>query len=576
MRERKTFRRFGLAALGVATALATGCAAIPTESPVVASSPGADDGSSEVRIEARPPQTGATPTQIVEGFLDAMSSYAPGFPLAEEFLMPDARAGWVRTAIEVYNRPTLDQPEPSAAAFPDATQASVRLAGERAARIDAEGRFTAVAPGSEPLEYVLRLERDPAGEWRIDNPPDFLLISSFDLSRTYSPFSTYFPNPEGTVLVPDQIWLPAGEPQLATLLAQALVDGPTDLIGPAGVGNAFPTDTLVGRTVLSGGTLTVPLSGPAVSDTDGAARRLMVAQLAETLFPLPGIDRVSVTIDGEAIDVPDDSSQLSALAGFADPPVYVLADDDVVRSADPTQRSGLAEVPGVLGRGELASRSLAVSLDRTTAATVDETGTQVLRTPLTEEGQPVRVFQGEDIVGPSFDRYGNLWLVDRRSAGGPSSDIRMVQPDGVVVPVAAPDLVGARVTDLKIAADGVRVAVVTEGAAVLRVGHVVRGAAPAIDLTVNLPFEGSVVDAAWAGERELLVVVAPPAGPPRPYSVSVDGSAVTEGSVTGTTSVAAYPSRPAFALTDVRTVLRQTSVLQWDQVTTGKAVTYPG
>jgi hypothetical protein len=58
--------------------------------------------------------------------------------------------------------------------------------------------------------------------------------------------------------------------------------------------------------------------------------------------------------------------------------------------------------------------------------------------------------------------------------------------------------------------------------------------------------------------------------------VSVDGSAVTEGSVTGTTSVAAYPSRPAFALTDVRTVLRQTSVLQWDQVTTGKAVTYPG
>lgn len=576
MGERKHRAWVRLPVLGIVTALATGCATIPTGSPVVASSPGVDDGASDVRIEVRPPQTGATPTQIVEGFLDAMSSYAPGFPLAEQFLMPDARDGWVRTAIEVYNRRTLDQAEPSAA-FPDATVASVRLAGERAARIDADGRFTAVVPGSEPLAYTLRLERDPAGEWRIDNPPDFLLISSFDLSRTYSPLVTYFPDPEGQVLVPDQVWLPAGEPQIATLLAQAVVDGPTDLIGPGGVANAFPAGTLVGRTVLSGGTITVPLSGLAIGDTDDAARRLMVAQLTETMnSSLPNIDRVSLTIDGEAVDVPDDSGELAALSGFADPPAYVLADDNTILAADPTGTSDFGAVPGELGRGELAARSFAVSLDRSQAATVDETGTQVVRTPLTEEGAPERVFQGEDVAAPSFDRYANLWLVDRRRAG-PSSDIRMVQPDGSVLAVAAPDLVGARVTDLRIAPDGVRVAVVTEGAgAALRLGQVVRGALPQIDLTVSIPLDGTVTDVAWSGERELLVVVVPPAGLPRPYSVSVDGSVVTEGSVTGTTAVAAYPSQPAFALSDLRTVLRQTSVLQWDQVSTGRAVTYPG
>jgi hypothetical protein len=559
-----------LSALAVVAVVVTGCAGIPVQSSVEAATPVAGDGRTDVRIEAQPPQTGATPTQIVEGFLDAMSSYQLGFPLAEEFLTPDARDGWDRDAIEVYNRTTLEEIQPGL----------VELVGDPAARIDGSGRFSPVEPASPPLTHSFRLaqvEVDGRGEWRIANPPNFLLISSFDLSRTYSPFLTYFPDPAGQVLVPDRVWLPAGEPQLATLLAQALVDGPTDLID-GGVANPFPLETVVSGGAISGGraVVTVALPVSSIGEIDGAARRLMVAQLADTMTQLPAVE-VVLTMGGQVIDVPDDSGELAALAGFEDPPAYVLAEDSAVRLADPTRVSNPVPVAGPLGRGEVPSRSLAVALDRTVAATVDETGTQVLRTALTDDGAPVRVYQGQDVGALSFDRYGNLWLVDRRGADGRTPEVKLVQPDGAVVPVAAPGLAGLRVTDLRLAPDGVRIAVVTDGpVGGLQLGHVIRGAVPEIALTVDLPFDGTVTDVAWAGPTDLLVVATPVGGLARPYSVTIDGATVTEGSVTGITAVAAYANRLAFALTDANNVLQQTSVLQWDPVTTGRSVTYPG
>lgn len=554
----------GLVALALAILALTGCAGIPLDTPVVAATGDENDDTNPVQIEARPPQPGATPTQIVEGFLDAMSSYEREFPIAQQFLTPAARDAWNRPVIEVYTRTTTETTP---------TQPSVvRLLYDRAARIDEEGMYTG-EPSGEPQERALRLEEDEDGEWRIADLPNILLISSLDLINTYSPFTTYFPDPEGQVLVPDQVWLPAVEPQIALLLAEAVVDGPTAMVG-RGVQNAFPLGTTVTSATASGPIVTVSLSGSTIGATDAGARRLMVAQLSATIRFL-GVERVDIDIGGEVVEVPDISRDLDPLADFAAPPVYLLTDTNAVLSADPDPPSGFAQVAGVLGRGELAARSLAVSLDRTVAATVDETGSTVSSTPLREDGAPSIVYGGQDVAPPSYDRYGNLWLVDRKDSG---SEIKLVR-DGDVTAVAAPDLSEGRISHLKVAPDGVRVAVVSEGAgAVLQLGLIIRGDAPVIDLTVAIAFEGTgLLDVAWAGATELLVVVTTD-GLPRPYSVSVDGSTTIEGSQTGIVSVAAYATRPAaYALTDVANVLRQTSVLRWDQVATGgKLVTYPG
>ena len=160
--------------LCVVAAVVTGCAGIPTNGPIVQATATDRDGPSDVRIDARPPQPGASPTDIVGGFLDAMSRYELGFGLAEQFLTPEARDGWDRRSIEVYNSTSVVATQPSI----------VKLRYDQVAHIDETGRYVGVLD-SEPKEFTLRLEQDEDSEWRIVNPPDFLLISSFDLGRSY-------------------------------------------------------------------------------------------------------------------------------------------------------------------------------------------------------------------------------------------------------------------------------------------------------------------------------------------------------------------------------------------------------
>jgi hypothetical protein len=575
VRSRNLGRSAALALAGVVALLSSGCAGIPTDGPVVAASP-IDDEASDVRIDADSPQPGATPTQIVGGFLDAMSRYEFGFPIAREFLTPEARDNWDRSEIEVYNSTSLEQSQ----------QSLVRLFYGQVAHIDPQGHYTG-SLDSEPKEYPLRLEQDEDGEWRIATPPPFLLISSLDLSTSYGPYTTYFPDSTGTVLVPDQIWLPTVEPQIASLLAQAVVDGPTSLVD-GGVVNAFPgepgepDETRVDSAVVSGSVLTVDLVGQALAATDEATRRLMLAQLTATIkSQVSSVQRVDLTIGNETLDLPDISGDLNALGAFSAPAAYLLSKTNAVLADNAVSPAAFAAVPGPLGRGEVPARSLAVALDETVAATVDEAGQAVTRTLLADDAEPERVYVGQDVAPPSFDRYGNLWLVDRIGADGHASAVKIIPRDSVApVSVAVPpELADQRVTDLRVAPDGVRVAIVTEGAgAVLQLGVITGGTEPVIDLTATVPFDGAVTDVAWASPTDLLLVVTPSDGLlPRPYTVSIDGSATTRGAVSGIAEVAAYATRPPLALTDVSNVLRQTSVLQWEQVATAtKSVTYPG
>jgi len=138
----------GIAAALAATAL-LGCTFVPTSGPVVEGRTVVTGGSgSVVRVIARPPTPGATPEDIVRGFLAASASSEDDFAVARSFLTPQAAERWRPTSgIRVYDTPVLS-----------ADSSLVRLAAALIATVDPAGHLT-IAPTDAAIEASFGLVR---------------------------------------------------------------------------------------------------------------------------------------------------------------------------------------------------------------------------------------------------------------------------------------------------------------------------------------------------------------------------------------------------------------------------------
>lgn len=257
--------RRGLVAV-MAGAFLAACAQIPTTGPVEAG-PSPGDDVPRVSIDPRPPGTDARPDEIVRGFLDAMSSYQLGFPVARTYLAPDT--DWDPASTIVYDRPE------TITASDDGT--SVVFAAPKIATIEDTGRYVAADP-NDVVTFALQLVKVD-GQWRISGPPTWLLISTLDLAANYAQYETYYPALGGDVLVPDLVWLPATGGDLPLLLADELVDGPSAALGDAVRG--FPDGTRVVDVTMEPGGVRVQLSQEAAA-APAADRTLMAAQIVYT------------------------------------------------------------------------------------------------------------------------------------------------------------------------------------------------------------------------------------------------------------------------------------------------------
>lgn len=90
----------------------------------------------------------------------------------------------------------------------------------------------------------------------------------------------------------------------------ALTDGPTVAEARRGLTSAVSDSTTIRGVSVSRGVATVDL-GPAAVEVRSDDQPLSVAQVVFTLTARPGIGRVSFTIGGEPIDVPDGSGALT-------------------------------------------------------------------------------------------------------------------------------------------------------------------------------------------------------------------------------------------------------------------------
>lgn len=583
-----------LIALVCACATLAACASMPRGGgvdDVPGSETGSDGSEQQVRVFAMPPRAGDTPSGLVTGFLEAVTSDEADYGTARMYLTPEAAQRWrPDTGITVLDAFPRTQQVPAGV---DDADALVEVSGTRIATVDAQAAYRPDQATDTPARSSFRLRRGTDGQWRIADLPDGLMLSQADFHRIYRSVSTYWyaaNAPEPPMLVPDPLYLRA-RVGLTTMLVRHLLDGPTAWLSPV-VRSAFPAGTrLVDRTVTidGDGTARVRLSDEA-RQADAERCDLMAAQVLFTLSHASNVDNVELaTRRGQLLcsTSKSEATRHDRALSRATPTAYFLSPDNRATMLRPDESTG-REVPGPFGDGTHHLSALAVSRDQQQIAGVTANQRQILVGSL--EGGPVRPWATAPgsalFTSPSWDGRGALWVLEKDSQASRAGIVLLAATQEAVqrVDVRVVGVDPARVTGLRLSPDGTRIALVIDDATV-RVARVERAldrGAPVVTVTDPLPVlpDLEMVRAvSWDGSARLAVLGQQREGTLQPQIVDVDGgSSVSVAPVTGMLRLAAADAadQPLLADSSDRRLYRQAQGNTWKVVQEGSYPVYPG
>lgn len=503
--SRPTARRHGLRALlaaGVAAALA-GCVAIPTSGPVVRGDVQVDTAG-DIDVLAEGPRPGASPVQIVDGFLLAGAvGFLGEFVTAREYLTGPVAQEWKPLdGVVVAGTITYGQP----------SEDVITLDIPVLARVDAEGRY-AEAPPNASEQVTFELAEDDDGEWRIEDAPDGLILPQAVFDQQFRSSTLYFLSPDETFLVPEVRWFPARN--LPTSVARAVLAGPSPWLRDA-VLTAVPDGVVLNPEAVPvdkrSGVALVGLDPP--SAVLAADRPQLLAQIETSLLGLSGVGSVQVTTGGVLLD----GAATLERGELLSPPLEYLKDRRLMTLEDgePVPVAGIDALPkGAHEPARNGDGSVRVVL----------TADRLMTVPW--GGDPgTTLVTGTGLVGPSVDRFDWVWTA--RATEG----VVAVQVGGEPVDVSADFLLGRAIRSLRVSHDGTRIAVVSVGAdgVTVDVAGIVRDASGTPQgLGEPLRVGASLVDATevvWTDESTLGVV-----------GRSTGGVAVHEVPVSGPTRV---------------------------------------
>ncbi|ANG85263.1 LpqB family beta-propeller domain-containing protein [Microbacterium aurantiacum] len=484
---RRLFAWLGAALLAVAL---TACAGLPTSGPVnPGRAPGEAEGSQEVFFRPVGPLPGATPQQIVEGFIRAGSAPGAGarWERAREFLAPDFRSAWRPSAGVIID---LENDRVPVETGEGLVSVSLTVVGTT----DARGSYQQADEAATTLSYELAQQDD--GEWRITAAPDGVVLDRALFPSVFHEYAVMYFSPGWEYLVPDVRWFPTTT--AATSIVDALVNrSKSDWLDGA-VFSAFPEGVEARPTVpVSAGVAEVELTESVLaSDTQALDR--MQAQL-EASLATANVTAVQMSVDGtplEATAAPVRSTRIPGaplvltelgfgyLAGDELEPVAGLT--DVMTTVDPV--------------------AIQTSADRDLAALLLRTG-EVAR--VRDDRTSVVLDERAGLLDPTIGPGGGVWSVPREDP----SALRVFPLAGEPIDVegAFPDATGIEAFSLS--RDGTRLAAVVTagGRSVLWVAGVGRGAdegAIVLDEPLLLSvLGGSGVDVAWLDDQTVGVLV---------------------------------------------------------------------
>ncbi|MCI4045174.1 LpqB family beta-propeller domain-containing protein [Streptomyces sp. TRM75563] len=607
------------ALLACGVVVLAGCGSMPVTGDVKAVD-ASQPGDSQVQVYAVAPREGAPPSEIVDGFLESMTSDDPAFATTRKYLSADARRTWqpsggTTVLAQAPNRsgPLLHDEDNRATRDRETTYT---LTGEKVAAVDAQSSYQPLAPTdySQTLHLVLEKVAEGKQEWRIDVVPDGLVLGQSDFKRLYRSVNKYYfatgrTNGRST-LVADPVYVrnrtdPVTRMDTATQTVRTLLAGPTNWLRPV-VDSRFPTGTALrkGVTALAPddqNVLKVPLNQKA-DKASRSACRMMAAQVLFTLRDLTSawVERVELE-GGEgklcALDA-DDALDLSADHGSdGDDSQYFINDKgQVERIPGATDGTGTPEpVTGPLGVGVVPMGAVGVARDEKRAAAVSADGQNLYVSSLEADGELAEPLvtsaakkAADRLSPPSWDGRGDLWVADRDPAG--SRLLRLAGGAGEPQEVRVPGLDGARIEELRMSADGVRIALLLtkDGRTTLNIGRVERrgsSVSPEIsveDLRQAAPQLADVTAISWSGRSRLVVVGKEEGGVQQVRYVQADGSTSASGALPGVNqvqSVAAADDEqlPLMAETVGDGIVKLSPGDNWQTVLKqGTSLVYPG
>lgn len=525
--RRATGRTAAATVLLVVCVLLAGCSLLPESGPVVQRVGEGQVAAAEPQyVEPPGPVRGADREQVVRGFLEAMQANPLTTATARLFLSDQARQTW---------RPDGGTLVYDALTVSSAGSGSVSARLSDAHLLDASGRWTRRPTRTRVTRFRLVREHH---EWRIDNPGNLLMVRSVYFTDTFRSYDLYFFDRTARTLIADPVYVPGG-PQAASDLVRGLLAGPQPPLA-AVTRSAFPAGSELDPSVVvtDSGVAEVPLGPEVLKLAPEELSRAMV-QLAWTLRPVPGIRRVRITVAGTPVPLPDGRTDLGVDENEEFGPFGLGSTRELVavRSGRVVTVSGgsVTPVAGGLGRPGFALRSVALDRAGTQVAAVSQNGTTAYLAA-TDPGNDrvARPLSGaDDLLRPSFDLFGVLWLVDRT----PSGAVVHVVHDGVARVVRIPGVTGEPVTSFAISPDGARlcagiadplqprvtVVEVRRGAG----GAVQGGLAPQmlpVALADPVHELGPVTDVGWRTPTLLAVLTHPDETTSRLVYVPIDGS----------------------------------------------------
>ena len=487
-------RKVALTLVALMSTVLMACTTIPSSGPVNSTDRIAGLESAEVDFLPPGPSTGATPEEIIAGFVAAGTAAQDNYRVARSYLAQEVRELWNPNASVL-----IRQGEPEITVT-SSTVASYVL--PVVASVDELGRYsTSPVVSSQTLDFRLVEEGD---EWRISGLSDGIVLTEAAFAEAFASYRLYFFSAGYRELVPDIRWF-ATRGEVSSKIVRGLLDSPSFWLDQGATVSAFPEGTQLALTPIAvvDGVASVDLTTRVLS-ADEITRSRMVTQLTASLAQVQGISSARISVNQNELVSESVGEDAPSLASGRDSRTLVLRD----RRFGYIQGGLVDEIEGLSGEvASLIPDNIFYSSEYSRAVATRAEGLWSI-----EAGtEPVIIDARADLVRGIIDNCGFVWSSTAESSPGMA---QIIAPGGEIFPLELDIGAGASLVSFELARDDTRLVMLvqTETGARVLLSAITRNE-DCRPLTLGEfvelgPVAGRGVDAAWIDDSRIAVVVA--------------------------------------------------------------------